>query len=71
MTHPPSTKPASVHPVSGCDTRVRDLLVCPVCRSELIDRSEGLACNTCSLVYPVMNGVPWMLPERARAMSVG
>jgi len=53
---------------SGCDPRVRSLLVCPVCRGELTDRADGLACPSCALLYPVNEGVPWMLPERAKAL---
>jgi len=53
---------------SGCDPRVRPLLVCPVCEGELLDRADGLACPVCRKLYPVVDGVPWMLPERATAL---
>jgi uncharacterized protein YbaR (Trm112 family) len=51
--------------ISGCDPRVRPHLVCPRCRGELLDVADGLVCTPCALRYPVHDGVPWMLPERA------
>ncbi len=51
---------------SGCDPRVRPHLVCPNCEGPLDDRADGLACTACRKLYPVVDGVPWMLPERAR-----
>lgn len=51
------------------DRRARLLawLVCPACRGELSDEADGFACAACERVYPVVDGVPWMLVERARA----
>ncbi len=53
---------------SGCDPRVRPHVVCPQCHGELIDRPDGLACPPCEVLYSVVDGVPWLLPERARAL---
>ena len=46
--------------------KVRALLVCPVCAGDLEDRGEGLLCPACQKVYPVLKGVPVLLPARAR-----
>jgi uncharacterized protein YbaR (Trm112 family) len=54
---------------SGCDPRVRPHVVCPVCQRALDDREGGLACTSCQVLYPVVDGVPWLLPERSRALS--
>ena len=47
------------------------LLACPRCRGTLIqvDGGEGLACEGCRLVYPVVEEIPQMLPEKARPLS--
>lgn len=51
---------------------VRALLVCPRCKGELEDRHGeggalvGLECPRDRVVYPVVDGVPWLTVERAR-----
>lgn len=52
------------------DPRVRALLVCPKCRGELTDGPGVLECPACAVAYPVVAGIPWMLPERARRIRV-
>jgi uncharacterized protein YbaR (Trm112 family) len=52
--------------MSGVPPLVRAVVVCPACRSDLIDAPEGLACEACALLYPVVDGVPWLIAERAR-----
>lgn len=44
----------------------RRLLVCPACRGDLGEEADALTCATCRLSYPVVDGVPWMVAERAR-----
>lgn len=55
------------------DPRLLEVLVCPLtktalqydrARSELVSRAAGLA-------YPVVDGVPVMLPDAARALGDG
>ncbi len=43
------------------------ILRCPVCRSEVVERTEppSLVCVSCGLAYPVRDGVPIMLEESA------
>ncbi len=48
------------------DPFVRAQLVCPRCRGELTDHPDGLLCRADGLLYPVVDGVPWMLEELAR-----
>jgi len=45
---------------------VAAMLVCPACRSDVVPVAGGLGCEACHLLYPVVDGVPWMLPDRAR-----
>ncbi len=46
---------------------LRGLLVCPRCRGELQDVAGGLRCDADALVYPVVDGVPWLIESAARA----
>ncbi len=48
------------------DSELRQLLVCPGCRGELLDEQEGLHCPACSLLYPVVDDIPQMIVEEAR-----
>jgi uncharacterized protein YbaR (Trm112 family) len=48
------------------DPEVRDNLRCPACRGLLQDRPEGLRCPACALLYPVVDDIPWLIPEEAR-----
>lgn len=48
-----------------------DILVCPMCRGELtlVDEEAGLLCPACSVVFPIREEIPIMLPEEAVALS--
>jgi uncharacterized protein YbaR (Trm112 family) len=49
---------------------IRALLVCPRCRGELTDveTSGGTAldCPNCALRYPIQDGIPVLLADRAK-----
>jgi len=49
------------------DTRLLNLLVCPLCKGPLEHRTnpEALACGTCRLVYAVEDDIPIMLIDEA------
>ncbi|HBH26533.1 MAG TPA: hypothetical protein DDX54_03930 [Rhodospirillaceae bacterium] len=53
------------------DPQLLDILVCPVTKGPLeYDRAAGeLISRAAKLAYPVVDGVPIMLPERARAVE--
>ncbi len=44
-----------------------DILCCPLCRRDLDERGETLACRNaeCGLVFPVKEGIPVMLIDEA------
>ena len=51
------------------DPALRDLIVCPACRAELRDGTDGadeLVCTGCGLVYPVRDDIPVLLVDEAR-----
>lgn len=52
---------------------IRALLACPRCGGELRDAHAGdlptLECEACALVFPVEEGIPVLLAERAQPLS--
>ena len=54
------------------DIKLLDILVCPLCKSELIykkDKQE-LICKFDKLAYPIRDEIPVMLEEEARKISI-
>lgn len=54
---------------------IRDILACPQCRGPLRDETVAagtrLVCDACGLSYPVEEGIPVLLIERATALGEG
>jgi len=53
------------------DTRLLEILACPVCKGPLQFRrdAQSLVCRMDRLAYPVRDGVPVMLEEEARQLN--
>ena len=53
------------------DSRLLEILVCPVSRAPLVYRRElnELWCRQSGLAYPVRDGIPVMLEDEARALT--
>jgi len=43
-----------------------NILVCPACGSALREQDGGLKCTECKSVYPVEDGIPVLLVDRAK-----
>jgi len=52
------------------DRELLAILACPRCRHALRLLPEGteLACDSCRLLYPIVDGIADLLPESARSM---
>ena len=50
------------------ETRLLDLLVCPLCKAtvNLLPDGSGLKCVECKRVYPIRDEIPVMLVDEAR-----
>lgn len=53
------------------DTKLLDILVCPICKGSLIYRKEEkeLVCRFDRLGYPIRDEIPIMLENEAREMT--
>ncbi|BCS88914.1 Trm112 family protein [Pseudodesulfovibrio sediminis] len=49
------------------NTELLDILVCPKCKGDvaLKPAGDGLACDSCKVVYPVKDDIPIMLVDQA------
>jgi uncharacterized protein YbaR (Trm112 family) len=53
------------------DTRLLDILACPICKGPLVHvrEAEVLVCRADRLAFPIKDGIPVMLEEEARQLS--
>tara|TARA_B100001750_G_C15470908_1_gene579734 strand:- start:303 stop:488 length:186 start_codon:yes stop_codon:yes gene_type:complete len=51
------------------DKKLLQILVCPVSRKPLVQKENELFCFESKLAYPVKDGIPIMIPEKARKLS--
>jgi uncharacterized protein YbaR (Trm112 family) len=42
-------------------------LACPVCLGALVHQPPRLVCAACSRAYPILDGIPVLIPNRAEA----
>lgn len=52
------------------DNALLDLLVCPLCKGKLILKQQELICRFDRLAYPIRDGIPVMLENEARFISL-
>jgi len=52
------------------DEKLLEILACPQCHGAVRweDKSDGLICDHCKLLYEVKNGIPVMLIEEAKKL---
>jgi uncharacterized protein YbaR (Trm112 family) len=53
------------------DTRLLDILVCPVCKGplEFDKKAQELLCHADKLAYPIRDGIPIMWADDARDLN--
>lgn len=52
------------------DKRLLELMVCPLCKGRLLLKKDELICRFDRLAYPVRDGIPVMLENEARVISL-
>ncbi len=53
------------------DNKLLDILVCPICKGKLEYKKElqQLICKFDKLIYPIEDGIPIMLADKAMKLS--
>lgn len=54
----------------GVDKRLLDMLVCPLCKGKLLLKKQELICRFDRLGFPIQDGIPVMLEQEARVISL-
>ncbi|WP_133126819.1 Trm112 family protein [Legionella nagasakiensis] len=52
------------------DRKLLEILVCPLCKGKLLLKHEELICRFDRLAYPIRDGIPVMLENEARLISL-
>ena len=52
------------------DKKLLSILVCPLCKGELLFKHDELICRFDRLAYPVREGIPVMLESEARVLTL-
>ena len=55
-----STMPETIDP------KLLETLICPVCKRDVKLKGNELICVNCGRRYPIVNGIPNMLPDELR-----
>ena len=55
--------------MSKIDTKLMEILVCPVSKKALVQKESELVCYESELAYPIRDGIPIMLPDEARKLE--
>ena len=51
------------------DKKLMEILVCPVSKKTLEQVEDELICYESKLAYPIRDGIPIMLPDKARKIT--
>lgn len=52
------------------DKKLLEILVCPLCKGSLLLKQKELICLFDRLAYPIRDGIPVMLEQEARVLSL-
>ena len=47
------------------DKELLEILACPACKGEVKQQEERIICIQCGLKYPLQDGIPIMLVDKA------
>lgn len=52
------------------DKKLLAILVCPLCKGQLLAKDKELICKFDRLAYPIRDGIPVMLESEARQITL-
>jgi uncharacterized protein len=58
------------HKESPVDKKLFEILVCPLCKGKLTPKKQELICVFDRLAYPIRDGIPVMLENEARQLTL-
>jgi len=59
--------PAKPAPPSEFDASILSQLACPACHGDLRLEASRLVCTACGRGYPIVDGIPVLIADRAEA----
>lgn len=48
------------------DKELLKILVCPLCKADVVLKDKNIVCAQCKRKYPIKDGIPIMLVEEAK-----
>ena len=51
------------------DPRLLEILCCPACHGDVAEKTGGLLCERCGLLYLIEDGIPVMLVDQAKKVE--
>lgn len=56
-------------PIAPAIAQRLDLIVCPACRGPLAiaEKDSAIACSSCGRAYSIQDGIPVLIPNRAKS----
>lgn len=58
--------PSATGEASEIDPELLEILACPMCKQRVRLEGKELVCTSCGRRYPIVNGIPRMLPDELR-----
>ncbi|MCD4781415.1 MAG: Trm112 family protein [Candidatus Omnitrophica bacterium] len=47
------------------DRALLDILACPSCKGDVVEKEDKIVCQQCGLKYPIKDDIPIMLIDQA------
>jgi uncharacterized protein len=52
--------------IMAINPELLNILICPACGSALREKENALQCTECKNIYPIEDGIPVLLADRAQ-----
>lgn len=68
-SQPSVVSPMQSEPLKPFNANAHPELACPVCYGDLRPNGSQLVCSGCDRAYPIVDGIPVLIPDRAERSS--
>jgi glycosyltransferase involved in cell wall biosynthesis/SAM-dependent methyltransferase/uncharacterized protein YbaR (Trm112 family) len=62
-----ATSPQPTKTTGAAKVPLAEVLICPACNGSLVVAAGEIVCSSCGSVYPVVDGIPLMIPDASHA----